>query len=88
MASAESGLPGYELNGWFGAWAPAETPKQIIHILNRAIAGVLDDPQVRGDLEKNGAVVEGSTPDDFGRYIELQYTKWDKIIKAANIHAE
>lgn len=85
---AESGLPGYELNGWFGIWAPAGTPKPIIDALNREIAKVLDDAEVRSRLEKDGAAINGGSPEDFERYVKSEYAKWDKIIKAADIHAD
>ena len=85
---AESGLAGYEFNGWFGIWAPASTPTTIVLDLNRAIVKTLNEADVRSQLEKDGADVLAGSPEDFDRYINSEYTKWNKIIKAANIHVD
>ena len=85
---AESGLPGYDLSGWFGIWAPAGTPKPIIDVLNGAIVKVLNEPEIRARLERDGAEVIASAPAEFDRYIKSEYAKWDKVIKAARIQAD
>lgn len=85
---AESGLPGYELSGWFGIWAPAGTPRPIVEFLNREIDVVLDEPEIRQRLERDGAEVTGGTPEDFANYVKSEYEKWDKVVKAANIHVD
>ena len=58
---AESGLAGYDLSGWFGIWAPAGTPKPIVDILNREIVKVLNEPEIRKRLERDGAEVIASS---------------------------
>jgi tripartite-type tricarboxylate transporter receptor subunit TctC len=85
---AESGLAGYDLSGWFGIWAPAGTPKHIVDILNREIVKVLNEPETRKRLERDGAEVIASTPAEFDGYIRSEYAKWDKVIKAARIQAD
>ena len=53
---AEAGVAGYELNGWFGFWAPARTPTSIIETLNRTIADLaLVEPEVRAYLSRRRA---------------------------------
>jgi tripartite-type tricarboxylate transporter receptor subunit TctC len=85
---AESGLAGYDLSGWFGIWAPAGTPKPIVETLNAAIVKVLNEPEIRARLERDGAEVVASSPAEFDRYVRSEYAKWDKVIKAARIHAD
>ena len=85
---AESGLPGYDLSGWFGVWAPAGTPKHIVESLNGAIVKVLNEPEVRKRLERDGADVFASSPAEFDGYIKAEYAKWDKVIKAARIQVD
>jgi tripartite-type tricarboxylate transporter receptor subunit TctC len=85
---AEAGVPGYELTSWFGIWAPAHTPKAIVDRVNTAIVQVLNDPQVRAKLVQQGADVLPGTPDQFDAYIHAEYTKWDKVVKAAGIRAD
>ena len=85
---AESGLPGYDLSGWFGIWAPAGTPKPTIEVLNAAIVKVLNEPEIRARLERDGAEVIASAPAEFDRYVRSEFAKWDKVIKAARIQAD
>jgi tripartite-type tricarboxylate transporter receptor subunit TctC len=84
----EAGLPGYEFNSWFGIWAPAGTPRPIIDILNREIASALNDPAILKRLEIDGAQVEGGSPERFDAFVKSEYSKWDKIVKAANIKVD
>ncbi len=85
---AESGVPGYDFTNWFGFVAPAQTPKDIIAKLHQDIAGVLAQPDLRGQLEKMGTEVIASTPEQFSRQIKEDTSKWAKIVKERNIKAE
>ena len=85
---AESGVPGYEFTNWFGFVAPAQTPKELIAKLHHDIKGVLDQTDLRTQLEKMGAEVIANTPQEFSKQIESDTRKWAKIVKEANIKAE
>lgn len=82
---AESGVPGYEVSGWYGIVAPARTPKTIIDWVNAELVKVLADTEVKEKLAANGAEIVASTPDNFGSYIESEMKKWKEIVKSANI---
>jgi len=81
-------LPGYEASGWFGLFAPRNTPAEIIDKLNKEINAALADPKVKARLaDLGGTVVPGSTA-DFGKLVVDDKEKWAKVIRAANIKAE
>jgi tripartite-type tricarboxylate transporter receptor subunit TctC len=85
---AESGVPAYELTNWFGLLVPAGTPRELITRINGAVVKVLQQPEVRERLVAMGADVVGSSPEEFGRFMQAESTKWAKVVKDANIRAE
>ena len=85
---AESGIPGYDAVGWFGLFAPAGTPREVIARLNEAINAALAQPEVRAKFEAAGASATGSSPDQLGARIAEEYGNWATVIKEANIKAE
>lgn len=82
---AESGVPGYEFTNWFGLVAPAGTPKDVVAKLHADVSKVLQQPDLRAQLEKMGAEVIDNTPEQFAAEIKADSAKWGKIIKDANI---
>jgi tripartite-type tricarboxylate transporter receptor subunit TctC len=85
---AEAGLPGYEALQWYGVLLPARTPKPVLDRLHQDIIAILQMPDVRVRLTREGGDVVGSTPDEFGAYIKSEVAKWTKVVKAAGIHAD
>jgi tripartite-type tricarboxylate transporter receptor subunit TctC len=85
---AESGLPGFEALGWQGVNVPAGTPKNIIDKLNKEIVAILRMPDVKKRLEAGGAVVVGSTVDQYAAFIGREVAKWTQVANAANIHGD
>jgi tripartite-type tricarboxylate transporter receptor subunit TctC len=85
---AESGLRGYDAYSWAAVVAPAATPKDIVAKLNADIVKALNDPEVKQRLLQNGAEAMPGTPEQFGKTLKAEMTKWAKIIKAANIQAD
>jgi len=83
---AEAGLPGFEANNWYGVLAPHGTPRTIINRLNKEIVAVLNLPDVKEFLFKQGLDAAPSTPEDFGAYIRSEKAKWEKVIKAAKLY--
>ena len=77
---AESGLPGYEASSWFGLLAPAATPPAIVKTLDEAVIAVLKKPDVQAQLNEQGAVPHGESPDDFARFIRAETDKWAKTV--------
>jgi tripartite-type tricarboxylate transporter receptor subunit TctC len=76
---AESGVPGYSVLGWYGLVYPAGTPQAIIDKTNTALRQVLERPAIREQLAKVGAVVNVSSPAEFGAYIAEEIAKWKAV---------
>lgn len=83
---AEAGLKGFEANNWYGVLVPAGTPRPIIDRLNKEITAVLNMPDIKEFLFKQGLDVAPSTPEAFGAYIRSEKTQWEKVIKAAGLY--
>jgi tripartite-type tricarboxylate transporter receptor subunit TctC len=85
---AESGFPDAEIVIWYGAVAPAATPKNIIGRLNSEIVKVMRLPEVREQYSKQSVVPETNSPEQFAQMIRDDYARWTKIIRAAGIKPE
>lgn len=85
---AESGVPGFEVNVWFGLQLPAGTPKEIVAQMNRQLAAMYREPDVTKRFNDAGVEVVASTPEDFSKLIQSEVVKWTKIIKEANIQID
>jgi tripartite-type tricarboxylate transporter receptor subunit TctC len=81
----ESGLPGFEVVGWFGIFAPAGTPKAIIVKLNESINVVLKMPDIRDRLARQGLIPGGGTPEELRDLLSSDLSKWGKFIKEIGI---
>jgi len=85
---AESGVPDFVVDSWYGALAPAKTPPAVIAKLNAAFVKVLDNPQVKERLLAQGAEAAPSTPAEFDKQIRDELQKWEFVIREANIKPE
>jgi len=81
-------LPGYEVELWFGTMAPRGTPAAVIDRLNGAVNKALEEPEIRRNLEDQGMVQTGGTPQRFGERIQRDYQRWVRVVKEAGIKAE
>jgi tripartite-type tricarboxylate transporter receptor subunit TctC len=81
-------LPGYEVELWFGAMAPRGTPTAIIDRLNAVVNKALTSDDIKKNLEQQGMVPTGGTPQKFGERIRREYDRWLKVVQEANIKAE
>jgi tripartite-type tricarboxylate transporter receptor subunit TctC len=87
----EAGLPGFYAPLWFGLWAPARTPQDIITKLNAATIDALADSTVRARLAELGQDIvprDRQTPEALGAFQKAEIDKWWPIIKAAGIKPE
>lgn len=84
---AETGLPGFEADNWYGFVTVANTPRPIINRLSAEVARALKAPDVTEMLFKRGLEVSTSTPEQFGAYLKSEFDKWAKVIKDAGISA-
>ena len=85
---AESGVPGYEVNVWFGMQLPAGTPKPLVERMNRDIVRVLKEPEVIKKFRDQGVEVIASTPAAFSQLLQSEVVKWTQVIRDANIKVE
>jgi len=82
---AESGLPAYQSDSWFGIVAPAKTPRNLIDKLNADIAGILRDPAIKERIIAQGAEPAFGTPEDFTKLQRDEYARIEKLVKAIGI---
>ena len=82
---AESGLPGYEAETWFGLFAPSATPRDIVNKLYSEIAAALNNADAREKMASQGLFVVASTPEQFAVLIKSEMPRWAKVVKDANI---
>ena len=85
---AESILPGFEATAWYGALAPAGTPRAIVSRLHSEYARALALPEVKQRLENLGFEIVASAPDVFAAYIKTEIVKWAKVVKASGAKAQ
>lgn len=85
---AESGVPGYAAETWYGALAPAGTPDAILDKLHAAFARALDDPATKAKLLEQGFDVHPGSRADFTQYVKAETEKWARIVKASGATAD
>ncbi len=85
---AESGLPGFDANNWYGLLAPAQTPRAIVMRLNAEVTKVLAMPDVKNFLFNQGLDAAPGTPEQFGAYIKSEMAKWAKVVKDSGARAD
>jgi tripartite-type tricarboxylate transporter receptor subunit TctC len=78
-------LPGFEAVSWGGVMVPAGTPKPIVARLNAEINKILQMPDVAAKLKGLGAIIVGSTPEQFDQYVKDEISKWGKVARDNNI---
>ncbi len=82
---AESGVPGYSAGSWYGYFAPAGTPPDVINKLNAAIKKGVQSPVFKSRVESEGLVIRAGSPEEFGKFVKAEELRWQKVIKDANI---
>jgi tripartite-type tricarboxylate transporter receptor subunit TctC len=85
---AESGVPGYEASLWQAIVAPAATPSAIVARLNREVLAVLDAPDVKAALTKQGIELSPGTPEQLAARIAADIVKWREVIQSTGIRAQ
>ena len=85
---AESGVPDFVVDSWYGALAPAKTPPAVVAKLTAAFTKVLENPQVKERLLAQGAEAAPLPPPEFDRMMKDELAKWDVVIKTAKIKPE
>jgi tripartite-type tricarboxylate transporter receptor subunit TctC len=84
---AESGLPGFENTGWFGLYAPAGTPPEIIAKIQRDAVAALGDTHIRARLHVLGMEPVGSTSAQLAQQMEVESVRWAQVVKNRKLKA-
>ena len=85
---SEAGVAGYEAVIWLGIMAPKGTPPAIVNRLNAEIAKIQNRPEVRQEWAGQGALPMVMTPEEFGRYLDDDIVKWERIVKISGAKAD
>ena len=85
---AESGVSGYAHSSWVGMLAPAKTPRPILQRLHSETVKIVQNPEVKQRLLREGLESNGNTPQEFTADLKEEIAKWQKVVKAAGIHVE
>jgi tripartite-type tricarboxylate transporter receptor subunit TctC len=85
---AEAGVPGYAHTSWVGMLAPAKTPKHVVARLNAAVVRVVQAPDVKALMLRDGLESIGDKPEEFAALIKSEIAKWAKVVKLAGIEAQ
>jgi tripartite-type tricarboxylate transporter receptor subunit TctC len=81
-------VPGYELELWWGIFAPAGTPREVVLAANGAINKLLATPKMKQFLESESAVPAPMSPEELAVFVGKELQSWRKIARDANIQAE
>ena len=82
---SQAGVPGFEVIGWLGLLLPAGTPAEIVSGINAEIKRVLDSPDVRQRLAREGVESVGNSPAEFAEFLRRELTKWGRVVKDAGL---
>ncbi len=85
---SESGVPGYNVTGWYGFYAPAGTPADLVRRLHAEAARALNSPDVKEKLAKTGNEPVASTPEEFAAFVRGEIAKWAKVVKATKLRID
>ena len=85
---AESGIPGYSATGWYGLFAPAGTPPELVRRISAEAARAFSNPDARERLAQIGTDPVAGTPEEFVSFLRAEIAKWSKVVKEANIRIE
>ena len=88
VPTVSESIPGYEVELWFGAMAPRNTPQPVVDALNAAINKILLEPDMKKNLESQGMIATGGTPAKFNERIQREYARWIKVVKDRGIKVQ
>ena len=84
----EAGVPGYEVNVWYGLFAPRGTPKRVVEKMSADVRAQLRSPDFQARLAALGVDAAGTTPAEFAALFKEEIAMWAKVVKAANIRLD
>jgi tripartite-type tricarboxylate transporter receptor subunit TctC len=81
---SESGFPGFSAENWYGIYAPAGTPHEIVMKLNHEIVRALNLPDVKERFASQGADLVGNTPEEQTAFLKAEMYKWNGIARLSH----
>lgn len=84
----EQGYPAVEFGAWFGVYAPAKTPNDILDKLNSEVVKAMQAPEVKEKLQGAGFRIAGSSRQEFDRLLREDLPRWEKVVKATGFKAQ
>lgn len=85
---AESGLPGFDYDTWYGVFVPGGTPRATIAQINKAVSGVVNLPDLKEKMLVQGVALISSSPEQFNKLVAEDVGKLRKVVKAAGIKVD
>ncbi len=85
---AESGLPGYDENTWYGIFGPANLPPAILNKLNADLVKVLSSPELKERFAQQGQEMVGNSPERFREIVRAEVAKWAGVIKELGLQLD
>jgi tripartite-type tricarboxylate transporter receptor subunit TctC len=82
---AESGVPGYEVDQWYGVITSAKVPRAIVNKLAAGVAEAIKSPEVAQRFQAEGSTPVGTRPEQFSAHIKSEIGKWRKLVKDAGL---
>ena len=86
--AAEAGLADFESLSWYGLWAPAGTPPEVVAFLQGEVAKAFQSPELKESWQQQGAEPGGEPTAQFARYVTAEIAKWGKVVRSANVTIE
>ena len=86
--AAESGLPGFQVEAWWGVLGPARLPAPVTKRINEELNVAIALPDIREALAREGATPRAGSPEGFGEMLRAELTRWTRLIKNANIRPQ
>jgi tripartite-type tricarboxylate transporter receptor subunit TctC len=86
--AGESGVPGYVVTGWYGFYAPAGTPAEIVQRLQADAGRALHSPEIRDRLVKTGNAPLVTAPSEFAAFVRGEMEKWAKVVKQSGVRVD
>jgi len=84
---AEQGFKGFEAYAWWGMLAPARTPRPIMERMHAEVSKLLAQREARERLTQQGMDIVASSPEEFGRFLDVEMQRWGKVVRDNNIKA-
>jgi len=85
---AESGVPGYTVDAWFGLFAPARVPPRIVEKLHVEASQAVRAPELERRMQAEGADVVGNPPQEFAAQVRAEYEKWRSLVAKAGLKVQ